>query len=183
MEAKSIDAAEPPDSEREEIEDGEGATFAGKCTKKRTYSTWEEILFIKKTDAISREVIDARILEAATNQLRPFIPAEFLPSVKKLPTDLYYWKKKDFYITQGGMKTTNYHCFLSGRCGCPSMLRVIETEENITVEVKFPHNEDSHSEDHSRGLGFLHRHNIVSQIQADPTQSSRSIAQIGRAHV
>ena len=58
------------------------------------------------------------------------------------------------------------------------MLRVIETDENITVEVKFPHNEESHSEDHSRGLGFLHRHNIVSQIQADPTQSTRSIARV-----
>ena len=60
------------------------------------------------------------------------------------------------------------------------MLRVIETDENITVEVKFPHNEESHSEDRrsSRCLGFIQRHNIVSQIQADPTQSTRSIARV-----
>ena len=63
-----------PDHSDEELE---GAVFAGKLQKPREMVHWTEILVIAKKD-LTREEIDDRILEAATNQLRPYISSQFL---------------------------------------------------------------------------------------------------------
>ena len=163
-----------PDHSDEELE---GAVFAGKLQKPREIVRWTEILVIAKK-YLTREEIDDRILEAATNQLRPYIPSQFLSSVKMLPTDLYYWKQKDKYVKRGVNTTTRYHCFLQRRCKCKSMLKVTESEHSVYIEVKFPHTPESHSNDCSVGLAFLERERIVKEIQADPTHSASTIDRI-----
>ena len=166
-----------PDHSDEELE---GAVFGGKLQKRREMVRWTEILVIAKKD-LTREEIDDRILEAATNQLRPYIPSQFLSSVKMLPIDLFYWKQKDKCVLRGVNTTICiicYNCFLKSQCKCRSELKVTESEHSVYIEVKFPHTPESHSNDCSVGLAVLERERIVKEIQADPTHSASTIDRI-----
>ena len=67
-----------------------------------------------KTESLSVEDIDARILEVATEQLKPYIP-DNLADRHPLDTDLYAWKCKEVYSAHKVDNVTTYRCLLARR--------------------------------------------------------------------
>ena len=61
----------------------------------RRRAEWQQVGLWNK-EGLSVEDIDARILEVATEQLKPYIP-DNLVDRHPLDTDLYGWKRKEVY--------------------------------------------------------------------------------------
>ncbi len=168
-EQHSAVAAEDENEAAEDSEELEG----GQKIYVRRKAEWLQVGHWNK-EGLSVEDIDARILEVATEQLKPYIP-DNLVDRHPLNTDLHGWKRKEVYCAHKVDNVTTYRCLLAHRTNCESMLRVIRGLQTVVVEVKHPHNADSHSVDSSKKLKHGHISAIMATVKADPSLSSTAI--------
>ena len=146
----------------------------------RRKAEWQQVGLWNK-EGLSVVDLDARVLEVATEQLKPYIP-ENLVDRHPLDTDLFAWKRKEVYCAHKVDNVTTYRCLLAHRCNCKSMLRVVRNHHRVLVEVKHPHNSDSHSVDSSKRLKHGHISAIMAAVKADPSLSSTAVRrQVGAA--
>jgi hypothetical protein len=148
--------------------------------KFRKHFPWQQIARWSKTGK-SEEDVQALILQAATDQLKPWIPS-YKELHNRKDTDLYCWNRKETYTNQRGVCTT-YRCCMKHTCNCPCMLRVIRNDNAIIVEIKHEHNANSHREDHSRFMKHLHKQAVVTAVQRDPTVSASSIRRASKKDI
>ena len=120
------------------------------------------------------ENLDACILEVDTEQLKPYIP-DNLVDRHPMDTDLFGWRRKEVYSAHKVDNITTYRCLLAHGCNCKSMLRVVRNHHRVLVEVKHPHNADSHSVDSSKKLKHAHISAISATVNADPSLSSTAV--------
>ena len=165
-------AAAATDDESEAAEDSEELEWAEKNHVRRK-AEWQQVGLWNK-EGLSVEDLDARILEVATEQLKPYIPVN-LADHHPMDTDLYGWKRKKVYSAHKVDKITTYRCLLARRCNCKSMLRVVRNHKHALVEVKHPHNADSNSVDSSKSLKHSHISVIRATVNANPSLSSTAI--------
>jgi hypothetical protein len=140
--------------------------------KFRKHWPWKQIARWSKPGK-SEEDNQALILQAATDQLKPWIPS-YKELHNRKDTDLYCWNRKETYTNMRGVCTT-YRCCMAYTCNCPCMLRVIRREHEIIVEIKHEHHANSHREDHSKYMKHMHKQAVVTALQKDPTTSASSI--------
>ena len=98
--------------------------------KFRKHIPWKQIARWSKPGK-SEEDNQALILQAATDQLKPWIPS-YKELHNRKDTDLYCWNRKETYTNMRGVCTT-YRCCMAHTCNCPCMLRVIRSEHEIIV--------------------------------------------------
>ena len=138
----------------------------------RRLIAWQQVARWSKTGK-SEEDVQALILQAATDQLKPWIPS-YKELHNRKDTDLYCWNRKETYTSLRGVCTI-YRCCMKHTCNCPCMLRVVRSDTEIVVEIKNEHNANSHRIDHSKHMKHMHKQAVVTALQKDPTVSASSI--------
>jgi hypothetical protein len=108
-------------------------------------------------------------LQVATDQLN------HTGIIKTLDTDLYLWKRKDIYVARKIEQLVTYRCHMAYACNCRCMPRVTTTDSKVWVEVKAPHNPDSHAQETLIKLHTSQKAAVIKAVQADPSLSSTAI--------
>jgi len=158
-------AAEAPPGEVSE-EEMEGA----KKNRFRTKGEWKQIHRFP-VEGKSEDEIQSVIIEYATDQLRPWLPAIFVDH-KTLDTDLYHWKRKEQYVKSQVVNVVSYRCPLNYACNCPSMLRVLRCGQAVAIEIKHEHDVNSHKANHLKKLKVQDRSAVWSLVRGNPTVSA-----------
>ncbi len=161
------------DAQPEAAASSEDELEGSKKIRFRSKSSWKQVASWPK-EGKSEEELQALILQAAKDQLQPWIP-EYLEDYKRLDTDLYAWKRKEGYCTSKGIAVVVYRCPLHHSCDCESALRVIRSETAISVEIKVEHNADSHKNSSVKRLNHKHKEAVIRLVRGDPSLSSTAV--------
>ena len=104
------------DAQPEAAASSEDELEGSKKIRFRSKSSWKQVASWPK-EGKSEEELQALILQAAKDQLQPWIP-EYLEDYKRLDTDLYAWKRKEAYCTSKNIGVVVNRCPLHHLCDC-----------------------------------------------------------------